>query len=190
MFKTAAAFVLALLGSAQAHYYVTNINGQSNCLRPLVLYNENFPVTGNDISSSKITCGANPASANPASSRCTYAAGSTINAQYSESSAWHIGPCYVYISQDGRNWAKIYEDSKKINGEWCDSRFRANDRTLSFRIPSELPSGNWIVRIEHIALHQANTVGGAQIYVRCADITVTGGGSTAPSPLTQVSVQR
>ena len=131
MFKAATAFVLALLGSAQAHYYVQNINGQTNCLRPLVQYNENFPVTGADISSSKITCGANPASANPAPGTCTFAAGSRLEAQYSESSAWHIGPCYVYISADGRNWAKIFADNKKTAEGWCDARFRANNRKLA-----------------------------------------------------------
>ena len=41
----------------------------------------------------------------------------------------------------------------------------------------------YLVRSEHIALHGASNVGGAQIYISCAQINVTGGGSGKPSPL-------
>jgi hypothetical protein len=32
--------------------------------------------------------------------------------------------------------------------------------------------------VEHIALHSASTVGGAQLYIACAQLTVTGGTGT------------
>ena len=50
-------------------------------------------------------------------------------------------------------------------------------------IPKALPSGDYLLRVEHIALHQASQTNGAQFYISCAQITVTGGGSGSPGPL-------
>jgi hypothetical protein len=55
--------------------------------------------------------------------------------------------------------------------------------TLSFRIPQATPSGDYLVRIEHIALHGASSPGGAQPYMSCGQITVTNGGNGNPGPL-------
>jgi hypothetical protein len=46
-----------------------------------------------------------------------------------------------------------------------------------------VPSGKYLVRIESIALHQAQSVGGAQMYLSCAQVEVVGGGSGTPNPL-------
>jgi len=37
--------------------------------------------------------------------------------------------------------------------------------------------------VESVALHQAQNPGGAQIYLSCAQVEVTGGGSGTPGPL-------
>lgn len=50
-------------------------------------------------------------------------------------------------------------------------------------VPKSLPSGDYLLRIEHIALHQASRAGGAQFYISCAQVKVTGGGSGSPAPL-------
>jgi hypothetical protein len=39
------------------------------------------------------------------------------------------------------------------------------------------------MRVEHIALHSASTVGGAQFYISCAQLKVQNGGSGSPTPL-------
>ena len=58
------------------------------------------------------------------------------------------------------------------------------DKTqVSFTVPKKVPSGNYLVRVESIALHLAQNVGGAQIYISCGQITVTGGGDGTPGPL-------
>lgn len=51
------------------------------------------------------------------------------------------------------------------------------------KIPSSLPSGDYLIRVEHIALHSASSSGGAQFYLSCGQLTVTGGGSGTPGPL-------
>lgn len=52
---------------------------------------------------------------------------------------------------------------------------------LSTKIPTCLASGEYLVRVEHLALHGAGTEGGAQFYVACAQVKLSGGGSTNPS---------
>ena len=49
------------------------------------------------------------------------------------------------------------------------------------KIPSCIAPGDYLLRAEHIALHTASSPGGAQFYVSCAQLHVTGGGSTEPS---------
>lgn len=57
---------------------------------------------------------------------------------------------------------------------------------VEFTVPQSIPSGDYLVRVESIALHQAQAVGGAQIYLSCAQVTVTGGGSGTPGPLVSI----
>jgi hypothetical protein len=54
---------------------------------------------------------------------------------------------------------------------------------VTFTIPAATPSGDYLIRVEHIALHVAQSTGGAQFYLSCGQITVTGGGSGTPGPL-------
>lgn len=59
----------------------------------------------------------------------------------------------------------------------------AGDTKVSVKIPASVPSGDYLLRAEHIALHSASAAGGAQLYISCAQITVTGGGAGTPAPL-------
>ncbi|KAJ7917190.1 glycosyl hydrolase family 61-domain-containing protein [Mycena leptocephala] len=54
---------------------------------------------------------------------------------------------------------------------------------VTFTIPSATPSGQYLIRTEHIALHSASYYGGAQFYIACAQVTVTNGGTGTPGPL-------
>lgn len=40
--------------------------------------------------------------------------------------------------------------------------------------------------MEAIALHTASTFGGAQFYISCGQLSVTGGGSGSPGPLVSI----
>jgi len=59
----------------------------------------------------------------------------------------------------------------------------AGKSQVQFQIPKNVPSGKYLVRVESIALHQAQSVGGAQMYLSCAQVEITGGGSGQPGPL-------
>ncbi|KAG9020148.1 hypothetical protein FS837_008560, partial [Tulasnella sp. UAMH 9824] len=52
---------------------------------------------------------------------------------------------------------------------------------FSFTIPSDIPPGDYLLRAEVIALHVAYGIGGAQHYMSCYQLKITGGGSASPS---------
>lgn len=56
----------------------------------------------------------------------------------------------------------------------------SNNNTWGVKIPSSIKAGNYVLRHETIALHQAQGVGGAQLYPQCVNLMITGGGSDAP----------
>lgn len=57
---------------------------------------------------------------------------------------------------------------------------------MTFTIPASLPSGQYLVRVEQIALHVASTFQGAQFYIGCAQVNVENGGSGIPGPLVSI----
>ncbi|KAG9121200.1 hypothetical protein FRC07_002948 [Ceratobasidium sp. 392] len=101
----------------------------------------------------------------------------------------HLGPVMVYLAKVpdatqesviGLKWFKIAEDGRDANGVWGVNRLYNNAGKATAVIPKCIPSGNYLLRAEIIALHGAGTYPGAQFYVECAQINVTGGGSASP----------
>jgi hypothetical protein len=97
----------------------------------------------------------------------------------------------------GLQWFKIAE-SGLTGTTWAVDTMITNQGKVSFTIPSCIPAGQYLLRHEIIALHNANSYPGAQFYVEwlvsivsfgrilslifaSAQITVTGGGSTTPT---------
>lgn len=52
---------------------------------------------------------------------------------------------------------------------------------VDVKIPADIPAGDYLLRAEVIALHVAGQTNGAQFYVSCYQITVSGGGSASPA---------
>jgi hypothetical protein len=89
----------------------------------------------------------------------------------------HPGPGFVYISKapgavadyDGSgDWVKVMENglcnpsSPGNDGSWCSWQ---KDR-LEWTIQKNIPAGEYLVRVEHIGLHEGH-VGKAQFYIEC-----------------------
>jgi hypothetical protein len=55
--------------------------------------------------------------------------------------------------------------------------------SYSFKVPPSIPNGYYLIRIEHIAVHNAANYGGCQFFIACGQVKVTGGGSGSPGPL-------
>ena len=52
--------------------------------------------------------------------------------------------------------------------------------TVNATIPTDTPSGDYLLRVEQIALHVPNK---PQIYLACSQVKITGGSSGTPGPL-------
>ncbi|KAG8722423.1 hypothetical protein FRC08_002404 [Ceratobasidium sp. 394] len=102
----------------------------------------------------------------------------------------HLGPVMVYLAKvpdatqttvTGLKWFKIAEDGMDANGQWGVNRLYNAAGKATAVIPKCIPSGNYFLRAEIIALHGASSYPGAQLYMECAQINVTGGGSASPA---------
>ncbi|EPS38958.1 hypothetical protein H072_7274 [Dactylellina haptotyla CBS 200.50] len=102
----------------------------------------------------------------------------------------HKGPIMVYLSKVSNaataaipsgGWFKIHEEGyNSATGVWAVDRLIA-DRGYKFKIPTCVAPGNYLMRVELIALHAAGNYPGAQLYMECAQINITGGGSLSPA---------
>ncbi|KAF9450060.1 lytic polysaccharide monooxygenase [Macrolepiota fuliginosa MF-IS2] len=119
----------------------------------------------------------------------TVAAGSQITAKWNQ---WthQEGPVTVYLASCGGSctsansnslkWFKIAETGLKSGtvgaGQWGNGDIVS---TLSYTatIPAALAAGEYLIRHELLALHQANT---PQFYPECAQLIVTGGQGKVP----------
>ena len=60
-----------------------------------------------------------------------------------------------------------------------DNPFRDTDKaTINFPIPKCIENGEYLLRTEHVGLHSAGSAGGAQFYISCHHISVSGGTGT------------
>jgi len=189
-------YILGLLAAVavNGHYqfpdFITGgvISADFQYVRETTNHYSNAPVT--DVTDPQLTC--YELAGRPAANVSTAAAGSSIGFQ-SNIAVYHPGPLLVYMAQvpegqdvnswnaTGDVWFKIYQQTPSFTSAgmtWPSD----NEQIFNFTIPSETPSGNYLVRIEHIAIHTASTVGGAQFYVACGQVAVTGGGSGTPTP--------
>ncbi|KAK0706225.1 glycoside hydrolase [Lasiosphaeria miniovina] len=111
----------------------------------------------------------------------------------------HFGPCQFYMARvpDGKDidtWdaaGSVWFKAGSISAVQTGGPLSGNEATwpayhktqVAFKIPAALPSGKYLVRVESIALHLAQNVGGAQFYISCGQVDVMGGGSGVPGPL-------
>ncbi|KAF1928955.1 lytic polysaccharide monooxygenase [Didymella exigua CBS 183.55] len=102
----------------------------------------------------------------------------------------HKGPVMFYMakvdnaataSTSGLKWFKVYEDGLDGAGQWGVDRVISSDGWVDFTLPACLAAGDYLLRAEIIALHSAGTQGQAQFYMGCAQLKVSGTGSTSPS---------
>ncbi|KAK0112856.1 hypothetical protein ONS95_014580 [Cadophora gregata] len=102
--------------------------------------------------------------------------------------ASHVGPVMVYIAPTASNgagdvWVKLAEDGYD-GSKWAVQKLIANKGKHDVTLPSTLADGDYLIRGEIIALHEADKAfsadpaRGAQFYMECIQITVSGGGAT------------
>ncbi|KAK4246037.1 glyoside hydrolase [Corynascus novoguineensis] len=170
----------------------------SSCVR---LPSSNSPVT--NVGSRDFICNSGT---RPVSGKCPVKAGGTVTIEMHQQpgdrscaneaiGGAHYGPVQVYLTKvadastaDGSTgWFKIFSDSwsKKAGGNsGDDDNWGTRDLSnccgrMDVPIPTDIASGDYLLRAEALALHTAGQAGGAQFYMSCYQITVEGGAGTA-----------
>jgi len=125
----------------------------------------------------------------------TVAAGQKITFNTDNSNLYHIGVVNVYMAKApgkakdfdgaGKVWFKIFE--VPANADPTGKNYPTYPATamssVTFTIPKNVPTGEYLVRIEHIAIHVADA---PQFYIACAQIAVKNGGNGTPGPLVAI----
>ncbi|KAI5918018.1 glycoside hydrolase family 61 protein [Camillea tinctor] len=188
--------LLLTAATAHAHYHFDRVivNGTPEptpwtAVRMTKNYQSNAGVT--DVNSPDMRC----YQARAGSATATVAAGEPLGF-VANAAVTHFGPVQFYMARvpdgaDINTWdpaGNVWFKAGSItavppmgSGEQTWPAY--NKKTVEFTIPKAVPSGKYLVRVESIALHQAQSIGGAQIYLSCAQVEVTGGGSGTPGPL-------
>ncbi|KAH6679158.1 fungal cellulose binding domain-containing protein [Halenospora varia] len=193
--KCSIASLFALAASAQAHYTFpaliagTTKTSEWQYVRQWTGYVSNGPVT--DVTKLDIRCNVGASSVSAPGIQ-TVAAGSQVGFTAAPD-IYHPGPLMAYMAKvpagktaanwdgSGEVWFKIFEQGPVFGSAltWPNNGYTQ----AMFTIPASTPPGDYLFRIEHIGLHSASAANGAQFYISCAQVTVTGSGTGKPGPL-------
>ncbi|KAL0468824.1 glycosyl hydrolase family 61 domain-containing protein [Neurospora intermedia] len=177
--------------------WVDGVDYGSTCNR---LPTSNSPVT--NAGSRDVVCNAGTRGV---SGKCPVKAGGTVTVEMHQQpgdrsckseaiGGAHWGPVQIYLSKDSDasnadgssgGWFRIFSDawSKKAGGRvgdddnWGTRDLDACCGRMDVPTPKDLSSGDYLLRAEALALHTAGQSGGAQSYISCYQITVSGGSS-------------
>ncbi|KAG8989527.1 hypothetical protein FRB93_003591 [Tulasnella sp. JGI-2019a] len=192
---TAGLFTAASAHATFQDFWINGVDQGSCCVRlPLT----NNPVT--DVTSTDIACNAN---ATPTNGLCTVPAGYPVTVEMHQQpgdrtcaneaiGGAHYGPVQVYMAKvadattavgSAQSWFKIGEIGMPSSNPdyWGTEVLNDNCGHYTVIIPQDIVSGQYLLRAEAIALHTASSVGGAQFYMSCYQINVTGGGTATPA---------
>ncbi|KAL4888060.1 glycosyl hydrolase family 61-domain-containing protein [Aspergillus ambiguus] len=123
------------------------------------------------------------------------AAGDKISLQWTTWPDSHHGPVLDYLANCGgscetvdKTTLKFFKidgvglvDETTVPGVWGDDQMIENNNSWMVEIPPTIAPGNYVLRHELIALHGAGSENGAQNYMQCFNLKITGTGSVQPS---------
>ncbi|KAK4183044.1 glycosyl hydrolase family 61-domain-containing protein [Podospora australis] len=175
-----AALSLAI-SEASAHYIFQqlSVGGTKHGVFEYIRQNTNYNSPVTDLASNDLRC--NEGGASGANTKTiTVRAGDSFTF-HTDTPVYHQGPTSIYLSKapgaassyDGSGpWFKIMDWG---GPNWnLASSYTAN-------IPSCIPDGEYLLRIQQLGIHNPWPAGIPQFYISCAQIKVTGGGSVNPS---------
>ncbi|EPE27225.1 hypothetical protein GLAREA_03140 [Glarea lozoyensis ATCC 20868] len=184
-FSILTAGLLTLSSQVSGHYIFQQLTA-NNVKNPTFTYirkntNYNSPVTA----SNDLRCNVGGATGG-STGTVSLAAGSAVSFT-TDTAVYHQGPISVYMAKapgaaadfdgSGNVWFKILDIGPKFPGGTWDLK-----QTYTFNLPKCVPSGDYLVRIQSLAIHNPYPGGTPQFYISCAQVTITGGGSTDLGP--------
>lgn len=181
------ALLVTLASQTSCHYIFETFtaNGVKNAPYTYVRKNTNYNSPVTDLTSNDLRCNVGGEAGN-GTETVSVAAGSSVSFT-SDVAVYHQGPISVYMAKapgaavdfdgSGSVWFKILDIGPIFPGGTWNLL-----QTYTFDIPSCIPAGDYLLRIQSLAIHNPWPAGIPQFYIECAQITVTGGGSTSLGP--------
>ncbi|KAL6238513.1 hypothetical protein BDW75DRAFT_227942 [Aspergillus navahoensis] len=205
-----AAFLLGTAGSVAGHGYVTSIDVDGTTYGGYLVdtyYYESDPpkliawsTTATDTGyvaptaygDSDIVC---HRGAEPGALSAEISPGSSVTLYWSTWPTDHHGPVITYLANCNGDCASVDKtaleffkidaggliDNSAVPGSWASDELIAANFSRTVTIPSDIASGNYVLRHEIIALHGAGAKDGAQNYPQCINLKVTGSGTATPA---------
>ncbi|KAG9041218.1 hypothetical protein FS837_012544 [Tulasnella sp. UAMH 9824] len=198
------AALASVIATVNAHatfqYFWTDATTSTNtCVRA--------PPSNNPVGTMDAAMSCNVNGDNGVAGKCTVAAGSTVSVEMHQQpgdrtctteaiGGNHDGPVIIYMSKvsdsstaagSTASFFKIWQnglitaDPTTQTYYWATDAMNDNCGKVTFTIPADIEPGDYLLRAEVIALHVAGSVGGAQHYMSCYQLTITGGGSAHPA---------
>ncbi|KZL71499.1 glycosyl hydrolase family 61 [Colletotrichum incanum] len=132
--------------------------------------------------------------AEPAPIAAKVTAGSNLTVFWTDWPESHHGPMMDYLAPCNGDCANVNKadlqffkidavglvDGSKAPGKWGSDDMLSNNKSWTMTIPANIAAGQYVLRHETIALHEAGREGGAQNYPQCVNLDVQGGGSEKP----------
>ncbi|KAK3935162.1 lytic polysaccharide monooxygenase [Diplogelasinospora grovesii] len=125
----------------------------------------------------------------------TLPAGATIH-YISSQQINHPGPTQYYLAKvpegktaatwdgSGAVWFKFHTEMPTMDKNKQLTWPGQNEyKTTNATVPKATPEGEYLLRVEQIALHLAMQANKAQFYLACSQVKITGGDSGTPGPL-------
>lgn len=149
-------------------------------------------IDGTEYTDPDIICHQN---ATPGQLSAPVAAGGTVELQWSPWPDSHHGPVITYLANCNGNCSTVDKTQLEfvkidqvglinytsLPGTWGADELIAANNSWTVTIPSSIEPGNYVLRHEIIALHEARLVDGAQNYPQCINLEITGSGTASPS---------
>jgi hypothetical protein len=201
-----AAFLLGTAGSVVGHGFVTSINIDGTTYDGYLVdsyyYEPNPPALIAWSTSATDTGYVAPAAygspdivchrgAEPGALSAEVSPGSLVTLYWSTWPTDHHGPVITYLANCNGNCASADKtaleffkidaggliDNSAVPGTWASDELIAANFSQTVTIPLDLASGNYMLCYEIIALHSARNKDGAQNYLQCINLKVTGSGT-------------
>ncbi|KAI0407242.1 glycoside hydrolase family 61 protein [Xylaria palmicola] len=194
---------LAFAISAEAHciFQEVSVNGQKQgSLVGLRAPNDNNPVY--DVSSQDIICQKQGRTSDkvinvkPSDDIGAYFGHVIGGAQFANDpdnpiAKSHKGPVTAWLakvdnaataSKTGVKWFKIWEETFNPSSKtWGVDTMISNGGWVKFKMPQCIAPGDYLMRVEVLALHSAKSNMGAQFYMSCAQLKISGSGTFTPT---------
>ena len=136
---------------------------------------------------------------NPAGITGDIAAGQSVTFTWNTWPSDHAGPITVWLASCGSScsnfpsssarWFAIDKRGLNADGTYATDDLIAAGFKWTTTIPANLAPGEYLMRIELLALHAIAAGGAAQMYPSCSQIRVSGSGNAVPADGETSSIQ-